>query len=83
MRRDVYLGDNASINSFPVENRPAHKYLCWVFSMTYLIYLKKRGLRMSKVIGDSHRWGFVPNNFGETRSHCYFGALYNINLKAA
>ena len=46
MRRDlttfqVYLDDHTSINSFPVDNRPAHKYLCWVFSMTYLIYLKK------------------------------------------
>ena len=35
MRRDlrtfqVYLDDNASINSFSVENRPVHKYLCWV-----------------------------------------------------
>ena len=33
---------------------------------------------MSEVIGDSHRWGFVPNNFGETCSHCYFGVLYSI-----
>ena len=42
---------------------------------------KKRRLRMSKVIGDSHRWGFVSNNFGLFRSHCYFGALYSINFK--
>ena len=27
----VYLDDNASINIFPVENRPAHKCLCCVF----------------------------------------------------
>ena len=27
----VYLDDNASINIFPVENRPAHKYPCWVY----------------------------------------------------
>ena len=26
-----YLDDNTSINSVPVENRPGHKYLCWVF----------------------------------------------------
>ena len=25
--------------------------------------------------------GFVPNNFGLFRSHCYFGALYSINFK--
>ena len=37
---------------------------------------KKRRLHMSKVIGDSHRWGFVPINFGLFRSHCYFWALF-------
>ena len=42
---------------------------------------QKQGLRMSKVIGNSHRRGFVPNNFGKTLSHCYFGALYSINFK--
>ena len=31
LRTSIYLDDNASINSVPVENRPAHKYLCWVF----------------------------------------------------
>ena len=31
LRTLIYLDDNASINSVPVENRPAHKYLCWVF----------------------------------------------------
>ena len=44
----VYLDDNASINSFPVENRPAHKYLCWVFSMTYLIYFKNEDCACQK-----------------------------------
>ena len=42
---------------------------------------KKRRLGMSKVIGDSHRLGFVPNNFGLICFHCYFGAVYSINLK--
>ena len=28
---------------------------------------------MSKVIGNSHRWGFLSNKFGLFRSHCYFG----------
>ena len=36
---------------------------------------QKRRLRMSKVICDSHRWGFVPNNVRLFRSRCYFGAL--------
>ena len=36
---------------------------------------------MSNVFGDSHRWGFLPNNFGLFRSHCYFGALYSIQFK--
>ena len=31
LRTSIYLDDNASINSVPVENRPAHNYLCWVF----------------------------------------------------
>ena len=31
LRTSIYLDDNASINSVPVENRPAHKRLCWVF----------------------------------------------------
>ena len=44
----VYLDDNASINSFPVENRPAHKYLCWVFSMMYLIYFKNEDCTCQK-----------------------------------
>ena len=77
----VYLDDIASINSFPVKNRPAHKYLCWEFFHDVSDLFQKRGLRMSKVISDSHRWGFVPNNFDKTRSHCYFGALYSINFK--
>ena len=36
---------------------------------------QKQGLRMLKVIGDLHIWGFIPNNFGKPHSHCYFGAL--------
>ena len=35
----IYLDDNASINSVPVENRPAHKSLLGI-SMTYLIHFK-------------------------------------------
>ena len=42
---------------------------------------QKQRLRMSKVICDSHRWDFVPNNFGLFHSRCYFGALCSINLK--
>ena len=42
------LFNNTSINSFPVENRPAHKYLCWVFTMTYLIYLKNEDCACQK-----------------------------------
>ena len=33
LRTSIYLDDNASINSVPVENRPAQKYLCWVFPL--------------------------------------------------
>ena len=47
-RCQVYLDDKASINSFPVENRPAHKYLCLVFSMTYLIYFKNEDCACQK-----------------------------------
>ena len=42
---------------------------------------QKRRLRMSKVICDSHRWGFVPNNFRLFRPRCYFGALCSINFE--
>ena len=76
----VYLDDNASKNIFPVENRPAHKYICWVFPWRIWLFQKRR-LRMSKVIGDSHRLGFVSNNFGLFHFRCYFGALYSINFK--
>ena len=42
---------------------------------------QKRRLLMSKVICDSHRWGFAPNNFRLFRSRCYFGALCSINFE--
>ena len=40
LRISIYLDDNASINSVPVEKRPGHKYLLLCISMTYLIYFK-------------------------------------------
>ena len=40
------------LNIFPVEKRPAHKYLCWVFSGRILIYFKNddRACQKSLVI---------------------------------
>ena len=37
-----------SLVADPGENRPAHKYLCWVFSMTYLIYFKNEDCACQK-----------------------------------
>ena len=39
LRTSIYLDDNASINSVPVENRPAQASLLGI-CMTYLIYFK-------------------------------------------
>ena len=80
LRTSIYLDDNASINSVPVENRPAHKYLCGYFRDVSDLFQKRR-LRMSKVICDSHRWGFVPNNFGLFRSRCYFWGIMQHKFK--
>ena len=76
----VYLDGNASINIFPVEIRPAHKYLNWVFPL---------GVRFISETTTPHvksHWrfaqiGLIPNNFGLVSSHCYFGALYSVHCK--
>ena len=65
----VNLDDNGSINISPVKNKPAHKYLVVVNIFAGYFHdvsdlFKKRQLCMSNVIGDWHRWGFIPNYFG-------------------
>ena len=78
----VYLVDNASINIFPMENSlRANIFAGYFHGVSNLFH--KCWLHMSKVIGNSHRWDFFPNNFSLFCSHCYFGALYGINFKEA
>ena len=80
LRTSIHLDDNASINSVPVEI-DLHTYIFAGYFHDVSDLFQKRRLHMSKVICDSHRWDFVPNNFGLFRSCCYFGALCSINLK--
>ena len=75
LRTSIYLDDNASINSVPVENRPTHKYLCWVFPWRIWFISKTTTAHVKSHLG------FVPNNFGLFRSRCYFGAICSINFK--
>ena len=74
------LDDNASINIFPAEIDLRTNIFAGYFHDVSDLFQKRR-LRMSKVIGDSHTWGFVTNNFGLFRSRCYFGALYSKHFK--
>ena len=76
----VYLDDNASKKNFPEKLTCAQISLLEIFHDVSDLF-RKRPLRMSKVIGDPHRLGFVPHNFGLFLFHCYFGALYSINIK--
>ena len=75
----VYLDDNASI--FFLWKIDLHTNIFAGYFHDIFDLFQKRRLRMSKVVGDSHRLGFVPNNFGLFRFHCYFGASCSINFK--
>ena len=52
-----------SINIFPVENRPAHKYLCWVFPWCIRFISKTTTIHV-KSHWQFAQMGFSPNNFG-------------------